>query len=169
MTVEMVPGKGPHFPDPLNVPADLEVGTLLEVLSSFDMSLMRPDFQKLTKDVDVDAALGYVYDALRLTRETIENKIPIYGFCGGPWTVMTYMLEGGGSKSFSKAKGWLYAYPEAANDLLDLLTDTSIKYFYPKLKRYALARLKSDHAGIWLARFEQVHKYYKYSSHGLEN
>jgi uroporphyrinogen-III decarboxylase len=46
--------------------------------------------QKLNKDVDVDAALGYVYDAIKLTRESISNRVPIYGFCGGPWTVMTY-------------------------------------------------------------------------------
>eukprot|EP00036_Acanthoecidae_sp_10tr_P006068 CAMPEP_0182939090 /NCGR_PEP_ID=MMETSP0105_2-20130417/45054_1 /TAXON_ID=81532 ORGANISM="Acanthoeca-like sp., Strain 10tr" /NCGR_SAMPLE_ID=MMETSP0105_2 /ASSEMBLY_ACC=CAM_ASM_000205 /LENGTH=360 /DNA_ID=CAMNT_0025078455 /DNA_START=13 /DNA_END=1095 /DNA_ORIENTATION=- len=107
MTVEMIKGKGPHFPEPLNEPEDLE---------------------NLNKEVDVDAALGYVYEAIALTRKTIDNRIPIYGFCGGPWTVMTYMLEGGGSKNFSKAKGWIYRCPDAANELLDLLTDTSIKY-----------------------------------------
>ena len=75
----------------------------------------------------MDAELGYVYEAIKLTRETIENRIPIYGFCGGPWTVMTYMIEGGGSKAFAKSKGWVYAHPEATNELLDLITTTSIK------------------------------------------
>eukprot|EP00038_Savillea_parva_P000576 m.96985 g.96985 ORF g.96985 m.96985 type:complete len:360 (+) comp10196_c0_seq2:143-1222(+) len=113
MTVEMIKGKGPHFPEPLDGPADLA---------------------RLNKQVDVDAELGYVYEAIKLTRETIENRIPIYGFCGGPWTVMTYMIEGGGSKAFAKSKGWVYAHPEATNELLDLITTTSIKYLIGQVR-----------------------------------
>ena len=82
MTVEMIKGKGPHFPEPLVEPKDLD---------------------KLNRDCDVAAELGYVYEALTLTRTRLEGRVPLFGFCGGPWTVMAYMIEGGGSKNFSKA------------------------------------------------------------------
>ncbi len=63
MTVEMLPGKGPHFPEPLVVPADLE---------------------KLNKNVDVKTELKYVYEALTLTRKTLNGKVPLIGFSGAP-------------------------------------------------------------------------------------
>jgi uroporphyrinogen decarboxylase len=97
----MLKGIGPNFPDPLSIPADLK---------------------KLTKDVDVDAALGYVYDAISLTRHRLEGKVPLFGFCGAPWTVMAYMCEGKGTKLFSRSKSWLFAHPEASHELLEMIT-----------------------------------------------
>eukprot|EP00041_Stephanoeca_diplocostata_P024790 m.636924 g.636924 ORF g.636924 m.636924 type:complete len:360 (+) comp22600_c0_seq7:61-1140(+) len=113
MVVEMVPGKGPVLPEPLEDPDHLE---------------------RLTKDVDVQKELGYVFDAISLTKSTIENKIPIYGFCGGPWTIMSYMTEGGGTKMFSKSKGWLYAHPAASKDLLEKITEVSIPYLVGQVR-----------------------------------
>ncbi|KAI9592746.1 uroporphyrinogen decarboxylase-like protein [Syncephalis fuscata] len=101
MTVEMVPGKGPHFPEPLQTPDDLA---------------------RLTENVDVIAELGYALDAITLTRKQLDGRVPLFGFCGAPWTLMAYMIEGGGSKTFSKAKTWLYQYPEASAKLLERLT-----------------------------------------------
>jgi uroporphyrinogen decarboxylase len=107
MTVEMVPGKGPHFPEPLHVPDDLN---------------------RLTKTVDVVKELGYALDAITLTRKQLDGRVPLFGFCGAPWTLMAYMVEGGGSKTFSKAKTWLYQYPEASKNLLDQLTDVLVDF-----------------------------------------
>jgi len=81
MEVQMKPGTGPHFPEPLREPADLA---------------------KLHADVDVNQALGYVFEAITLTRRLLDGQAPLIGFCGAPWTLMAYMIEGGGSKTFSK-------------------------------------------------------------------
>lgn len=113
MEVQMVPGKGPSFPNPLRTPDDLKL---------------------LTKNPDVGESLKYVYQALALTKKGMNNRVPIFGFCGGPWTVMSYMIEGGGSKNYSKAKGWLFKYPEASHELITLLTDTSIDYLVKQVQ-----------------------------------
>ena len=73
MEVQMLPQKGPHFPQPLETPADLI---------------------KLETNVDVQSKLGYVMDAIRLTRQRLDGRVPLHGFCGAPWTLMAYMIEG---------------------------------------------------------------------------
>uniref|UniRef100_A0AAQ4QQI0 Uroporphyrinogen decarboxylase n=1 Tax=Gasterosteus aculeatus aculeatus TaxID=481459 RepID=A0AAQ4QQI0_GASAC len=107
MDVQMVAGKGPTFPDPLKEPEDL---------------------QRLQVKVDVAKELGYVFKAITLTRHKIEGKVPLIGFTGAPWTLMSYMIEGGGSRTFSKAKSWLYRHPEASHMLLRMLTDVIVEY-----------------------------------------
>ena len=106
MTVQMKPGVGPVFDKPLLTPEDME-------------TLVRPD---------VKVALKYVYDAITLTRQKLEGKVPLIGFTGAPWTLMSYMIEGGGSKTQSKAKKWLYHYAEASHKLLSLLTEVCVDY-----------------------------------------
>lgn len=113
MTVEMVPGKGPVFPEPLVTPDDLK---------------------KLNRTPDLQKTLGYVFDAITLTRTKIDGKVPLFGFCGAPWTVVAYMIEGGGSKNYAKAKAWLYRYEEAVSDLLDIVTDVSIDYLVEQVR-----------------------------------
>jgi uroporphyrinogen decarboxylase len=113
MEVLMLKGKGPSFPTPLVTPDDLK---------------------RLTPNPDVDQELGYVFQAIALTKKSMDNKLPIFGFCGGPWTVMSYMIEGGGSKNFSKAKGWIFKYPEASHQLLKMLTDTSVIYLVKQVQ-----------------------------------
>lgn len=68
------------------------------------------------------------FDAITLTRKRIEGQCPLFGFCGAPWTLMAYMTEGGGSKTYSKAKKWLYQHEEASNKLLDAITNTCIEF-----------------------------------------
>ena len=92
MCVEMQDGKGPVFPNPLVNPSDLELLKPLSVSSP-------------------PSCLDYVYDAVWLTRTALQGRAPLMAFCGTPWTLMTYMIEGGSSKLFSKCKKWLYAYP----------------------------------------------------------
>ncbi|XP_013792463.1 uroporphyrinogen decarboxylase-like [Limulus polyphemus] len=107
MTVDMLPGVGPHFPKPLEKPDDLSV---------------------LKESPNVKKELGYVFDAITLTRHRLEGRVPLLGFCGAPWTVMGYMIEGGGTKTMSKAKRWLYQWPVESHKLLKILTDVTIDY-----------------------------------------
>jgi uroporphyrinogen decarboxylase len=107
MEVLMVPGRGPVFPEPLKTPADIA---------------------KLELKPDVEAELGYVYDAINLTRDRIDGHCPLIGFSGAPWTLMVYMIEGGGSPTKSKAKTWLYKYPEESHRLMQAITDVLVEY-----------------------------------------
>ncbi|XP_072276721.1 uroporphyrinogen decarboxylase [Pyxicephalus adspersus] len=107
MEIRMEAGRGPVFPEPLQGPQDL---------------------QKLKTTVDVSQELGYVFQAITLTRHKIAGKVPLIGFTGAPWTLMTYMIEGGGSTTMSKAKRWLYQNPSASHQLLQQLTDVFVDY-----------------------------------------
>src|ERR1700743_1129286 len=106
MEVQMVEHKGPLLPDPIKRASDLE-------------KLERPN---------VDERLGYVFDALRLTKKNLDGRVPLIGFAGSPWTLLCYMVEGKGSKTFDQAKAFCYTQPEAAHRLLQLITDTTIAY-----------------------------------------
>ena len=106
MEVLLVKGEGPKLPEPLNSPNDLG-------------RLLRPDVRR---------ELGYVFDAITLTRTRLSGRAPLIGFCGAPWTLMTYMVEGGGSKSFVKSRSWLYRYPSASKELLMQLVDILVDY-----------------------------------------
>ncbi|KAK4879733.1 hypothetical protein RN001_007879 [Aquatica leii] len=104
MTVEMG-DKGPFFPEPLT----------LETLCKLDAN-------------GAISRLDYVGKAITLTRHKLEGKVPLLGFSGAPWTLMCFMIEGGGSKTQSKAKKWLYAHKNEAHKLLTLLADVIIDY-----------------------------------------
>ena len=106
LEVQMIKGRGPVFPAPLKSPKDLK-------------RLSEPDVKK---------ELHYVYDALTLTRKTLNGRVPLIGFCGAPWTLMAYMIEGGGSKTFSASKTWLFKYPEDSHSLLQAITEVLIEY-----------------------------------------
>lgn len=106
LEVQMVPGKGPHFPAPLATPA--EMGRL--------------------EEPDVDRALGHVFEALRVTRRRLDGRVPLIGFSGAPWTLMAYMVEGGGSKNFSTARAWLQRDPDESKALLQQITDVVVDY-----------------------------------------
>lgn len=77
---------------------------------------------------DVKDKLHYVFDALRLTKQTLAGRVPLIGFAGAPWTLLCYMVQGKGSKTFDEAKGFCYQQPEVAHQLLQMLTDTTIAY-----------------------------------------
>ncbi|KAJ3619900.1 hypothetical protein Zmor_008677, partial [Zophobas morio] len=65
---------------------------------------------------------------ISLTCQKLEGRVPCIGFCGAPWTLMCYMIEGRGSQTVSGAKKWLYAYPKESHILLDILTNICIKF-----------------------------------------
>jgi len=110
MTVEMVDKKGPHFPQPLKSPDD---GQYAKVLS---------------KEVDVAAELDYVYKAITMTRHKLKGRVPLFGFCGAPWTLFCYMVEGGGSKLFIQTKTWIYKYPEETKAMLQKIAEVCVEY-----------------------------------------
>jgi uroporphyrinogen decarboxylase len=110
MTVEMVDRKGPHFPCPLKSPND---GQYEEVLR---------------KKVDVTLELDYVYKAITMTRHKLKGRVPLFGFCGAPWTLLCYMVEGGGSKLFVQTKTWIFKYPQASKDLLQKIAEVCVEY-----------------------------------------
>lgn len=110
MTVEMVDKKGPHFPHPLQSPDDEQYKAVL------------------SKDVNVATELDYVYKAITMTRHKLKGRVPLFGFCGAPWTLLCYMVEGGGSKIFKEVKTWIYKYPQPSKDLLQKLAEVCVEY-----------------------------------------
>ncbi len=112
MELIMNEGKGPIFPSPIKNAADIE---------------------KL-KNIDPNVELKYVMDAISLTKKNLDNRVPLIGFCGSPWTLMTYMVEGGGSKNFSKIKNFIYTQPETAHVLLDKIAKASVNYLSAKIE-----------------------------------
>lgn len=72
--------------------------------------------------------LDYVMKALKLTKQELNNRVPLIGFAGAPWTLFAYMIEGSGSKTFSKAKKFLYTHPDLSHMLLEKITQSTINY-----------------------------------------
>jgi len=110
MEVVMVDGKGPHFPEPLVSPDDGQYGEVME------------------RTVDVKKSLDYVYKAITLTRKKLKGRVPLYGFCGAPFTLMCYMVEGGGSKIFKQTKTWIYKHPVETKNLLQKIAELCVEY-----------------------------------------
>ena len=110
-------GEGPKFKKVIRTPADVE-------------SL---------PDVSIPRELSYVTDAVALIRRELNGSVPLIGFSGSPWTLATYMIEGGGSKDFRHAKEFLYNHPEAMHLLLDKLADAVIDYLNAQIAAGAQA------------------------------
>ena len=110
--VELQDNIGPFLPNPIRTSADVD-------------RVFIPD---------INDTLGYVMDAIDMTREKLNNEVPLIGFAGSPWTIFCYAVEGKGSKSFDKAKGFCFSNPVAAHNLLQKITDTTILYLKEKVK-----------------------------------
>lgn len=113
LTYEMIKGKGPWFPKTVKSQADID---------------------KLVESEAAAAELQYVYDAVSLTKKELNNRVPLIGFSGAPWTILAYMIEGSGSKTFSKAKKFLYTEPVLAHQLLQKITTSTIAYLKGKIR-----------------------------------
>lgn len=110
MEVVMVDKKGPHFPNPLRSPEDQQYKEIMG------------------RKVDVTVELDYVYKAITLTRQKLKGRVPLLGFCGAPWTLLSYMVEGGGSKMFKEVKTWIYKYSEESKALLQRISELCVEY-----------------------------------------
>lgn len=124
---QMVEKKGPFFPETVKTQSDLN---------------------KL-KIADVASDLGYVLEAIRITKKELNNRVPLIGFAGAPFTIFCYMVEGSGSKTFSKARKMLYQAPEMAHQLLQKITDSTIAYLKAQIEAGAdLIQVFDSWAGI---------------------
>ena len=83
---------------------------------------------------DAEEELSYVMDAIKMTKAELDDEVPLIGFAGSPWTILCYTVEGQGSKSFDKAKGFCFSQPQAAHTLLQKITETTIAYLKAKVK-----------------------------------
>ena len=105
-------GEGPRFKKVIRSPADVEA----------------------LPDVSIKEELAYVYAAVARIRQELAGRVPLIGFSGSPWTLATYMIEGGGSKDFRIAKQFLYNHPEAMHMLLQRLADAVIEYLNAQIE-----------------------------------
>jgi uroporphyrinogen decarboxylase len=107
------------------------------------------EFQELIKKVDIEDKLSYVLDAISLTKKELNDRVPLIGFAGAPWTIFCYMVEGKGSKTFSESRKMLYANPELAHRLLEQITLVTIDYLKAQIQRGAdIVQVFDSWAGI---------------------
>lgn len=125
---EMIEQKGPWFEKTIQTEADLKT---------------------VSGPIDVADRLGYVMEAIKCTKKELNNRVPLIGFAGAPWTIFCYMTEGQGSKTFSKAKRILYTNPDFAHQLLNEITKVTIEYLKLQIKAGAdIIQVFDSWAGI---------------------
>jgi uroporphyrinogen decarboxylase len=124
------------FSDILVIPQAMGMKVLLEE----GRGPLLPDVIKTEADVDnlimddVEERLSYVMKALEMTSNALDGRVPLIGFAGAPWTLLCYMVEGKGSKTFDKAKQFCFTQNELAHKLLQKITDVTIKYLKAQVK-----------------------------------
>ena len=107
------------------------------------------DLKRLDIKIDVAERLSYVLEAISITKRELNGRVPLIGFAGAPWTILCYMVEGSGSKTFSETRKLLYTNPKLAHELLQRITDVTIIYLKAQLKHGADAlQLFDSWAGI---------------------
>ncbi|OQK15283.1 uroporphyrinogen decarboxylase [Methyloprofundus sedimenti] len=115
-------GEGPRFENPVRTAADIE-------------KLPIPD---------PEIELKYVVDAVRLIRKNLQGRVPLIGFSGSPWTLATYMVEGGSSKTFSRVKGLMFEQPNLMHKMLDKLAQSVAVYLNAQIAAGAQAVMLFD-------------------------
>ncbi|NQX80524.1 MAG: uroporphyrinogen decarboxylase [Flavobacteriaceae bacterium] len=109
---KMKPGVGPWLDNPVRTRADLD-------------KVIVPN---------IEETLGYVMEAIKMTKQELNDEVPLIGFAGSPWTILCYTVQGQGSKNFDKAKEFCFAQPLLAHELLQKITDTTIAYLLAKIE-----------------------------------
>ncbi|MDR2080258.1 MAG: uroporphyrinogen decarboxylase [Campylobacteraceae bacterium] len=112
MKLEFVKGEGPQFPKP--------------VICENDLSAL--DINRAVEN------LKYVYETIKITRSKLSHENALIGFCGAPWTLATYMIEGSGTKTYSKVKKLLYTNPRFLHAVLFKVTETLKLYMEEQIK-----------------------------------
>jgi uroporphyrinogen decarboxylase len=112
LTVLMEEGKGPSLPKVMKTKADIDA----------------------LQTEGVEESLHYVMDALSLTKKELNGRVPLIGFAGAPWTLLCYMVEGKGSKTWDKAKQFAYTETDLAHSLLQKITTITISYLRAQVK-----------------------------------
>ena len=111
LEVQLIESKGPILPNPIQTSNDLQ-------------RIHIPD---------VHESLGYVFKAIQLIKKELNGRVPLIGFAGAPWTLLCYMVQGKGSKTFDEAKAFCYQQPQLAHQLLQMITDTTIAYLQQQI------------------------------------
>lgn len=93
---------------------------------------------------DPEGELQYVMNAVRQIRKDLQGEVPLIGFSGSPWTLATYMVEGGSSKAFTQIKRMMYAEPNTLHLLLDKLANSVIEYLNAQIQAGAQALMIFD-------------------------
>lgn len=106
LEVQLIESKGPVLPEPIKTNNDLQ----------------------RVRVADVNETLHYVFDAIKLIKQELNGRVPLIGFAGAPWTLLCYMVQGKGSKTFDEAKAFCYQQPQLAHQLLQMITNTTIAY-----------------------------------------
>ncbi len=123
---QMVEKKGPLFEEVINTERDLNK---IHISDGFE--------------------LDYVYEAIKITKKNLGQRVPLIGFAGAPWTIMAYMVEGSGSKTFSKARRMLYNNPELSDRILNMITQSTINYLKKQIDAGAdMLQIFDSWAGI---------------------
>ncbi len=123
---QMVEAKGPWFEKTIRSKADIE---RLKIAQADDVR--------------------YTIDAIALTKRELNGRVPLIGFAGAPWTILSYMIEGSGSKTFSKAKKFLFTEPLLAHALLEKITLSTINYLKGQIAAGAdIVQIFDSWAGI---------------------
>jgi uroporphyrinogen decarboxylase len=112
IAVEMKDGVGPWLPNPIRTAED--VGKVIVP--------------------DVEDRLHYVMEAIKQTKTALDDRVPLIGFAGSPWTILCYAVQGQGSKNFDLAKGFCYSQTALAHKLLQKITATTIAYLKAKVR-----------------------------------
>jgi uroporphyrinogen decarboxylase len=117
-------------PNAMGLPLSFETGEG----PKFHQTISQLSDVNALKRPDPEGELRYVMDAVRLIKRELHGKVPLIGFAGSPWTLATYMIEGGGSKEFAKAKAMLYNAPEVLHALLSRLAESVTEYLLGQIK-----------------------------------
>jgi len=126
---EVIEQKGPLLPKTINTEGDLE-------------TLAQTNF-------DISDRLSYVFETIRLINKELDQSLPLIGFSGAPWTLFCYMIEGQGSKTFSKSRRLLYTQPSLARNLLERITQVVIAYLKEQVRSGVhIVQLFDSWAGI---------------------
>jgi uroporphyrinogen decarboxylase len=124
---QMIEAKGPFFPKTIRNEQDLA--------------------QLRIADAETD--LGYVLEAIKIVKKELNNRVPLIGFAGAPFTIFCYMVEGKGSKTFSEAKKMMFVNPVLTHQLLQKITESTIQYLQAQIRAGAdMIQIFDSWAGI---------------------
>jgi len=129
------------FSDILTIPDAMGLGLRFETGEGpvFDKPVRTLADAKKLFVPDMGSDLGYVMDAVSTIRKNLNGRVPLIGFSGSPWTLATYMVEGGSSKTYAKIKAMMYDEPATLHHILDVLADSVIAYLNAQIESGAQA------------------------------
>ena len=154
------------FSDILTIPDAMGLGLYFETGEGPKFERPVRTTEQINKLVTLDPSqkLRYVTDAVSLIRRELDGKVPLIGFSGSPWTLATYMVEGGSSKNFSTVKTLLFEQPATAHHLMHVLADSVAAYLNAQIEAGAQAVMIFD---SWGGALSHQH-YLDFSLHYME-